>query len=81
VRAKGGGVEAGHLGAPLHDPRDSPVCGNNVKEGAEQCDGSDATACPGSCQANCTCQAQMCGNNVRDGSVRQCCDRMPTGRT
>jgi len=31
------------------------VCGNNIKEGIEQCDGTDATACPGQCRANCTC--------------------------
>jgi cysteine-rich repeat protein len=30
-------------------------CGNNVREGAESCDGSDATACPGACGGDCTC--------------------------
>jgi pimeloyl-ACP methyl ester carboxylesterase len=33
----------------------NPVCGDGVKNGTEQCDGSDATACPGICNANCTC--------------------------
>src|SRR5215468_5653035 len=36
-------------------PGSGAVCGNNIKEGTEQCDGSDATACPGVCQADCTC--------------------------
>ena len=48
------------------------VCGNNVKEGSEQCDGTDDTACPGNCTASCTCPAaQTCGNNVREGT-EQC---------
>jgi hypothetical protein len=47
-------------------------CGNNIKEGAEQCDGSDATACPGTCQVDCTCPVQACGNNIREGA--EVCD-------
>jgi hypothetical protein len=31
------------------------VCGDNVVEGTEQCDGTDASACPGQCQSDCTC--------------------------
>lgn len=34
-----------------------PCCGNGVKEGAEACDKTDATACPGNCQADCTCKS------------------------
>ena len=30
-------------------------CGNNIKEGAEECDGIDDTACPDLCQNDCTC--------------------------
>jgi hypothetical protein len=52
-------------------PGSGAVCGNNVREGSEQCDGTDATACPGNCLANCTCPAQTCGNNVREGT-EQC---------
>jgi hypothetical protein len=52
------------------------VCGNGIREGTEQCDGSDATACPGNCQASCTCPAQSCGNNVREGS-EQCDGSLP----
>jgi hypothetical protein len=41
------------------------VCGNNAKEGAEQCDGIDATACPGQCRADCTCPPlPACGNDI-----------------
>jgi hypothetical protein len=32
-----------------------PVCGNNVKEAGEVCDGTDAVACPGLCNASCRC--------------------------
>ena len=46
-------------------------CGNNVRESTEVCDGTDATACPGQCQADCTCPP-VCGNNVREGS--EACD-------
>jgi PGF-pre-PGF domain-containing protein len=34
-----------------------PVCGNNVKETGEDCDGSDSSACPGLCTTGCTCAA------------------------
>ncbi len=30
-------------------------CGDNFKQGFEECDGTDATACLGACTANCTC--------------------------
>jgi hypothetical protein len=52
-------------------------CGDNVRGGFEQCDGSDATFCPGTCQADCTCP-QVCGDNLReppeecDGSDNPC---------
>ncbi len=36
-----------------------PICGNNVKEDGEQCDGTDSLACPGICDPSgpdaCTC--------------------------
>ena len=38
--------------APAPPP---PVCGNGVLEGTEQCDGASDLACPGLCQADCTC--------------------------
>jgi hypothetical protein len=38
------------------------VCGNNVREGAETCDGTDASGCPtGMCKSDCTCQAPTQG--------------------
>ena len=37
------------------------VCGNNVQEGTEECDGTDDAACPGLCQENCSC-CSTCDN-------------------
>jgi hypothetical protein len=40
-------------------------CGDGIKNRpSEQCDGADATNCPGQCQAGCICPAATCGNNV-----------------
>ncbi len=39
-------------------------CGDGIKQGAEQCDGADAAACPGKCSS--TCQCQVCGNFTID---------------
>ncbi len=33
------------------------VCGNNIVEFGEECDGTDDSACPGLCQPDCTCLA------------------------
>ena len=33
----------------------APVCGNEMLESGEECDGSDDDACPGECLGNCTC--------------------------
>ncbi len=32
-----------------------PVCGDNVRVGKEQCDGTDAASCPDQCRGDCTC--------------------------
>ena len=45
---------------PNADPQNCPpppVCGDNLAEAGEECDGTDDAACPGQCQANCTCPA------------------------
>jgi hypothetical protein len=34
-----------------------PLCGNDVREGPEVCDGSDSFACGGVCSPDCTCGA------------------------
>lgn len=39
-------------------PGPGAVCGNNIREGTEQCDGTDDGACPGLCQADCTCSGE-----------------------
>ena len=50
-----------------------PVCGNNVKEGLEECDVGDLTSCPlnaQGCSNVCTCQ--VCGNGVKE--IPEQCD-------
>ncbi len=41
------------LGSLLNDGQ--PLCGNDVREGSEACDGSDSLACGGVCSSDCTC--------------------------
>jgi hypothetical protein len=51
----------------MHDPQRTGLysvprivqCGNNIREGSEECDGSDDAACPGQCLANCVCDATL----------------------
>ncbi len=42
---------------PTGTPEASPCgnCGNNSREGSEECDGTSDVACPGSCATDCTC--------------------------
>jgi hypothetical protein len=35
------------------------VCGDNVAEGPETCDGTDDAACPGQCLASCRCRLDL----------------------
>jgi hypothetical protein len=32
-----------------------PVCGAGARNGSEECDGNDASLCPGQCLPDCTC--------------------------
>lgn len=41
-------------------------CGNNVMEGAEECDGTNDAACPGLCSPECTCLPDCNNNGVPD---------------
>ena len=36
------------------------TCGNDLREGTEECDGTDDVNCPGECLADCTCPYQPC---------------------
>jgi hypothetical protein len=54
------------LSAPNQSTWSSRVlgsCGDGISDAGEQCDGSDAIACPGACQSDCTCP---CTNAVTD---------------
>jgi len=75
------------LGDPNATPPD-PRCGDNFKDPDEECDGSDAIACPGRCLADCTCDdtpppecdISSCdtdGDGERNGRDR--CDGTPAG--
>jgi hypothetical protein len=47
-------------------------CGNGVREGGEQCDGTDSAECPAGCRSDCTCP---CGpHECWDPFVNGCCD-------
>lgn len=52
-------------------PFNEHLCGDATLDPGEECDGI-AGACPGSCQADCTCPPQVCNNNVREGT--EVCD-------
>ncbi len=45
------------------DKIEGPVCGNNIREAGEACDGSDDSSCPGECLTDCVCPGE-CGNNI-----------------
>ena len=34
-------------------------CGNDIREGTEQCDGTDDAVCPGACNPDCTCTKKI----------------------
>lgn len=55
-------------------PADPPICSNGIWEAGEECDGEDAAACPGLCQADCTCPAE-CGDGACQPS--EDCDTCP----
>ncbi len=56
----------------------APVCGNNVAETGEDCDGSDDGLCAGLCNnATCTCPPPSCGNGVTEQGEQ--CDGADAG--
>jgi len=68
---------AGTLGIALTvtaaPPPGEPVCGDGVRAGAEQCDGTADAACPGRCTSACTCTPPpRCGDGTVNG--REECD-------
>ena len=50
-------------------PGPGQVCGNNIQEGTEQCDGTDDAACPGLCQTDCTCPGEALPTTSEWGMV------------
>jgi hypothetical protein len=56
---------------------DPPTCGDSVRAGGEECDGSDDASCPGACLGDCTCPAPSCGDDVATGGEQ--CDGSDDG--
>lgn len=44
-------------------------CGNDIQEGLEECDGTDAAGCQFGCKGDCTCV--VCGDDVTEG-IEEC---------
>lgn len=53
------------------------VCGDNVRNSGEDCDGTDDSACEGLCLGSCECPAPSCGNDVIESG--EVCDGVSTG--
>ncbi len=52
------------------------TCGNAIRTAGEECDGADASSCPGACQGDCTC-GPFCGDGAIDAGEQ--CDGTATG--
>ncbi|MFQ5515799.1 MAG: trypsin-like serine protease, partial [Myxococcota bacterium] len=58
---------------------DPAICGNGLREPGEDCDGGEASLCPGLCGVDCRCPSPVCGNSVLeageqcDGSADSAC--------
>ncbi len=69
-------IYSGSPGCPPYTVPTPQVCGNNIREGTEQCDGTDNSLCAGQpCKADCTCQVvttPVCGNGIKEGT--EACD-------
>ena len=50
---------------------DCPKCGNGILDPGEECDGTNDSACPGACQADCTC-GPFCGDGTCDPDENSC---------
>ncbi|MFQ5494210.1 MAG: IPTL-CTERM sorting domain-containing protein, partial [Phycisphaerae bacterium] len=70
----GGFADSGTGTVNLTCTASGPVCGNNTTEAGEQCDGTDDAACPGLCQADCTCGTPppICGDNLVNQASEAC---------
>jgi hypothetical protein len=63
----------GNTGRELCIPSLENICGNNLVEGPEICDGTANAACDGmACRADCTCTPPTCGDNIRSGAAEAC---------
>jgi hypothetical protein len=64
---------AGEYQVTANDRNTQPsVCGNELREPGEQCDGTDDSACSGLCLGSCECPPPVCGNDVLE--VGEECD-------
>ena len=51
----------------------TPVCGDGIRAGSEECDGAETGACLGACLADCTCMP-VCGDDEWDFGYGEQCD-------
>jgi hypothetical protein len=90
AEGKGGCETTGDVGAieakvdafvddAIGDIAPASVCGNDVIEVSEECDGSDDAACDGLCQVNCQCPAPTCANGVLEAG-EECDPPCSTGQ-
>lgn len=49
-----GGIDATPVPTTAATPAPE-ICGNDLRDGREQCDGADSSSCPALCRADCTC--------------------------
>lgn len=54
-----------HYRSTLYTIANPGVCGNDIIESGEECDGIDPGSCPtGVCDPDCTCEDPVCGNDI-----------------
>lgn len=74
-------------GDGVGDVCDVSTCGNDVRESSEVCDGTDASACPASCNGQCACctavtdpKAAVTVRTKKDAGVMNARMSIPLGR-
>lgn len=74
-----GSATSGDYQLDVECPAPGGVCGDGETSAAgdEECDGDDVDNCEVSCEADCTCTPDVCGNGIQHGAEE--CDGADTG--